>query len=151
MIFSVLSLLGTSTKSATFEFSWSAPIQSSAITVFDVRYDRAKIGQKAGAWHLPKSWQGTSATSDHLTMKKGYAYRVEVRAHDVAGKVSGWTKAQKLTRTCVDLPLAPPESVVDTALTDIETAAVSGSRCRRGQGRSVAAYGDRAAVDVRCM
>jgi surface antigen len=86
------------TEHATFKFSWTAPIQSSAITVFDVRYNRAKKGRKFGAWHLPKSWQGTTSTSDHLTMKAGYLYRVEVRAHDVAGNVSRWPTAEGLTR-----------------------------------------------------
>jgi hypothetical protein len=87
------------TKAATFTFSWSAPIQSSAISNFDVRYRRAKVGHHAGTWRARPSWQAVTARHERLAMTKGYTYWVAVRARDKAGSVSGWTAAQRLTRT----------------------------------------------------
>jgi hypothetical protein len=87
------------TRRAIFAFSWSAPIQSSAVTTFDVRYRQEKRGHRAGRWIQPTRWQHITVTSGHLSMRRGHTYSIEVRAHNVAGAAPRWTKPQNLTRT----------------------------------------------------
>ena len=75
-------------------FTYSAVDNKTGVRSFDVRWQQATTNQAYGAWAYPVGWQNTTATSQNLTgLVKGRTYCFSVRARDVAGNVSAWSRS----------------------------------------------------------
>jgi hypothetical protein len=68
---------------------WSARPALSPVTIYDIRYRRAKWNGDFGAHVIWRS--GSTATSATFKATPGYTYCFAVRAHDASGAVSDWT------------------------------------------------------------
>lgn len=78
---------------------------------FDVRWRQASSQSRPGDWQYPPSWQATTAIGQSLVgLTPGYTYCFSVRAHDITGAMTAWSRPSCTTRMYDDtaLAVAPP-------------------------------------------
>lgn len=85
--------------------SWKAPIASSAVTGYAVRYRSAAAGGAFGAWVTPTAWASLTTTRVAMRMTRGASYCVQVRATNRAGQIGPWSTS-RCTTTVADQSVA---------------------------------------------
>jgi Domain of unknown function (DUF1906) len=86
--------------------TWAAPILSSAVHNYDLRYRASRWNATFGGWSTPKSWKHVHATSQSVHLKRGYDYCLSVRARNWAGQLTSWSTRRCLTRPLDDRSLS---------------------------------------------
>ena len=80
---------------------WKTPVASSAVTTYDVRYQKAPYNGRYQPWVQPTAWTGITATTVNAGLLRGWTYCFQVRAHNRAGQVGPWSP-MKCTSSPVD-------------------------------------------------
>ncbi|KRE63562.1 hypothetical protein ASG78_01290 [Nostocoides sp. Soil756] len=97
-----LGTVPTATLGTTLTTGWVAgDAGGSGLRSYDLRYRRASIGSRLGAYVYPRTLQGTPGRTARLTVSQGYEYCLSVRARDVAGNVGAWS-AERCTSVVLD-------------------------------------------------
>ncbi len=82
--------------------SWVAPIASSAVTTYDVRFEQSHYWSGYAPWIYPLSLQGLTSTRISAPLAPGDDYCFQVRAHNRAGQIGLWSRARCVTSALDD-------------------------------------------------
>ncbi len=79
------------TTASTATLSWTAPVASSAVASYAIRYERAAATGAFAPWVTPKAWTTYKPTKVRIAIARGYDYCFQVRATNRAGQVGPWS------------------------------------------------------------
>ena len=71
--------------------AWPAPVASSAVTSYALRYRKAGINGGFGPWVTPTSWAARTTTRLSMQLSRGTTYCVQVRATNRAQQIGPWS------------------------------------------------------------
>jgi hypothetical protein len=79
------------TRVGTTTVTWAAPVSSSAVVSYTLRYRRASVWGSFNAWTTPTSWQRLTTTRIVVALAPGYTTCFQVRATNRAGQIGPWS------------------------------------------------------------